>query len=203
MAMGGSTNTVLHMLAIAHEAGVDYRLGAASTRSPSACRTSARCRRRRSYHVEDVDRAGGVTAILWELSQAAGHPAHRTRRPSRARRCARTSQGAESQDEACIRPLENPYSERGGLAILFGNLAPDGAVVKTAGVLPEMLQHRGPAVIFDSHEEANAGILSGKVKAGRRGGDPLRRAEGRAGHAGDARAHVEHHGHGAGQQRWR
>ena len=75
-------------------------------------------------------------------------------------------QGAESQDKACIRPLENPYSERGGLAILFGNLAPDGAVVKTAGVLPEMLCHRGPAVVFDSHDEANAGILSGKVKAG-------------------------------------
>ena len=62
--------------------------------------------------------------------------------------------------------MENPYSERGGLAVLFGNLAPDGAVVKAAGVLPEMLRHRGPAVVFDSHDEANAGILGGKVKAG-------------------------------------
>ena len=73
---------------------------------------------------------------------------------------------AESQDAACIRPLANPYSERGGLAILFGNLAPEGAVVKTAGVLPEMLRLRGPAVVFDSHEEASAGILNGRVKAG-------------------------------------
>ncbi len=72
--------------------------------------------------------------------------------------------GAESLDKACIRPLDNPYSERGGLAILFGNLAPDGAVIKSAGVLPEMMRHRGPAVVFDSHDEANAGILSGKSR---------------------------------------
>jgi dihydroxy-acid dehydratase len=74
--------------------------------------------------------------------------------------------GAESHDRECIRPLDNPYSARGGLAILFGNLAPEGAVIKTAGVLPEMLRHRGPAVVFDSHDDANAGILSGRVKPG-------------------------------------
>jgi dihydroxy-acid dehydratase len=74
--------------------------------------------------------------------------------------------GVESTDKACIRTLDDAYSSRGGLTVLFGNLAPEGAVVKTAGVLPEMMRHRGPAVVFDSHDEANAGILGGRVKPG-------------------------------------
>ena len=164
MAMGGSTNTVLHTLALAHEAGVVYplaRLNEVAERVPNICKVSPSS----SYHIEDVDRAGGVSAILWELSKRPGI-LHTEAITVTGKSLLDNVRGAESQDAACIRPLANPYSERGGLAILFGNLAPDGAVIKTAGVLPDMLCHKGPAVVFDSHDEANAGILSGKVKAG-------------------------------------
>ena len=164
MAMGGSTNTVLHTLALAHEAGVDYpiaRLNEVAERVPNICKVSPSS----SYHIEDVDRAGGVSAILWELSKRPGI-LHTEAITVTGKTLLDNVSGAESRDRACIRLLENPYSERGGLAVLFGNLAPDGAVVKAAGVLPEMLRHRGPAVVFDSHDEANAGILGGKVKAG-------------------------------------
>jgi dihydroxy-acid dehydratase len=164
MAMGGSTNTVLHTLALAREAGVDYpiaRLNEVAERVPNICKVAPSSH----YHIEDVDRAGGISAILAEL----------LRRPGILREDALTVtgktlaenvRGAPNSDEQCVRRLENPYSERGGLTVLFGNLAPDGAVVKTAGVLPEMMRHRGPAVVFDSHDEANAGILGGKVKPG-------------------------------------
>ena len=164
MAMGGSTNTVLHTLALAHEAGIEYplaRLNEVAERVPNICKVSPSS----AYHLEDVDRAGGVSAILWELSKRPGI-LHSDAKTVTGKTLLENVQGAESQDKVCIRPLDNPYSERGGLAILFGNLAPDGAVIKTAGVLPEMLCHRGPAVVFNSHDEANAGILSGKVKAG-------------------------------------
>ncbi len=164
MAMGGSTNTVLHTLALAHEANVDYpiaRLNEVSARVPNICKVSPSSQ----YHVEDIDRAGGISAILWELFKRPGllHPDTRT---VTGNTLYENVQGAESRDRDCVRPLENPYSDRGGLAILFGNLAPEGAVVKAAGVLPEMMRHRGPAVVFDSHDEANAGILGGKVKPG-------------------------------------
>ncbi|MCX7669153.1 MAG: dihydroxy-acid dehydratase [Anaerolineae bacterium] len=164
MAMGGSTNTVLHTLALAHEAGVDYplaRLNEVAARVPNICKVSPSS----SYHIEDVDRAGGVSAILWELSKRPGI-LHTDAITVTGKTLLENVQGAESRDRACIRPLDDPYSAHGGLAVLFGNLAPEGAVVKTAGVLPEMLRHRGPAVVFDSHDEANAGILSGKVKPG-------------------------------------
>ncbi len=164
MAMGGSTNTVLHTLALAHEAGVDYpiaRLNEVSARVPNICKVSPSS----AYHLEDVDRAGGISAILWELCKRPGI-LHRDARTVTGKTLYENVQGAESQDRACIRPLESPYSERGGLAILFGNLAPDGAVVKTAGITPEMMVHRGPAVVFDSHDDANAGILNGRLKPG-------------------------------------
>ncbi len=164
MAMGGSTNTVLHTLALAHEAGVAYplaRLNEVAERVPNICKVSPSS----AYHLEDVDRAGGVSAILWELSKRPG-ALHADAMTVTGKTLLENVRGAESLDKACIRPLDNPYSERGGLAILFGNLAPDGAVIKSAGVLPEMMHHRGPAVVFDSHDEANAGILSGRVKAG-------------------------------------
>jgi dihydroxy-acid dehydratase len=164
MAMGGSTNTVLHTLALAHEAGVNYplaRLNDVAARVPNICKVSPSS----NYHLEDVDRAGGISAILWELFKRPGI-LHRDAKTVTGKSLYENVRGVESQDKECIRPLANPYSERGGLAILFGNLAPEGAVVKAAGVLPEMMQHRGPAVVFDSHDEANAGILGGKVKAG-------------------------------------
>jgi dihydroxy-acid dehydratase len=164
MAMGGSTNTVLHTLALAREAKVDYpiaRLNDVAARVPNICKVSPSS----SYHVEDVDRAGGISAILWELFKRPGI-LHRDAKTVTGKSLYENVQGVESKDTECVRALSNPYSERGGLAILFGNLAPDGAVVKAAGVLPEMMKHRGPAVVFDSHDEANAGILGGKVKAG-------------------------------------
>ncbi len=164
MAMGGSTNTVLHTLALAQEAGVDYplsRLNEVAERVPNICKVSPSS----NYHVEDVDRAGGVSAILWELFKRPGI-LHGDAMTVTGKTLYENVAGAESRDRGCIRPLENPYSERGGLAILFGNLAPEGAVVKTAGILPEMMHHRGPAVVFDSHDEANTGILGGRVKAG-------------------------------------
>ncbi|HET7091354.1 MAG TPA: dihydroxy-acid dehydratase [Anaerolineae bacterium] len=164
MALGGSTNTVLHMLALAHEASVDYpipRLNEIAGRVPNICRVSPSSH----YRMEDVDRAGGVSAVLWELFKRPGilHPDART---VTGQTLVENVRGADSKDTDCIRPLEKPYSDRGGLAILFGNLAPEGAVVKTAGVVPEMMRHRGPVVVFDSHDEAHAGILGGKVKAG-------------------------------------
>ncbi|MCX6029538.1 MAG: dihydroxy-acid dehydratase [Chloroflexi bacterium] len=164
MAMGGSTNTVLHTLALAHEVGVDYplaRLNEVAERVPNICKVSPSS----SYHVEDVDAAGGVSAILWELFKRPGI-LHADAKTVTGKTLYENVQGAESRDLACIRPLATPYSARGGLAILFGNLAPEGGVVKSAGIRPEMMLHRGPAVVFDSHDEANAGILAGKVKAG-------------------------------------
>ena len=164
MAMGGSTNTVLHTLALAQEVGVDYplaRLNEVAERMPNICKVSPSS----NYRIEDVDRAGGVPAILWELFKRPGI-LHADAVTVTGRTLYENVRGAESRDPACIRPLAHPYSQRGGLAILFGNLAPEGAVVKSAGILPEMMLHRGPAVVFDSHDEANAGILGGKVKAG-------------------------------------
>jgi dihydroxy-acid dehydratase len=164
MAMGGSTNTVLHTLALAREAGVDYpisRLNEVAERDPNICKVAPSSH----YHMEDVDRAGGISAILNELLKQPGI-LHGDALTVTGRTLAENVAGVESMDEGCIRPLGNPYSARGGLTVLFGNLAPEGAVVKTAGVLPEMMRHRGPAVVFDSHDEANAGILGGKVKPG-------------------------------------
>jgi dihydroxy-acid dehydratase len=164
MAMGGSTNTVLHTIALAHEAGVDYpleRLNQVSARVPNLCKVSPSSH----YHVEDVDRAGGVSAILWELSKKPG-TLHLDQMTVTGKMLGENIADCDSRDTGCVRTLDNPYSQTGGLTILFGNIAPEGAVVKTAGVLPEMLRHRGPARVYESHDEANAGILSGEVQPG-------------------------------------
>jgi dihydroxy-acid dehydratase len=164
MAMGGSTNTVLHTIALAHEAGVEYqleRLNEVADRVPCICKVSPSSH----YHVEDVHRAGGVSAILWELAKRPGI-LHLDQMTVTGRTLGENVYERESHDPDCIRPLDNAYSQTGGLAILFGNLAPEGAVIKTAGVVPEMMTHRGPAVIYESHDAANAGILNGDVKSG-------------------------------------
>ncbi len=164
MAMGGSTNTVLHTIALAREAGVEYpleRLNQVSDRVPNLCRVSPSS----PYHMEDVDRAGGVSAILWELSKKPG-TLHMDQMTVTGQTLGENIAGCDTKDADCIRALNNPYSETGGLTVLFGNLAPDGAVVKTAGVLSEMMQHRGPARVYESHDEANAGILKGEVQPG-------------------------------------
>jgi len=164
MAMGGSTNTILHALAIAHEAGVAYdldRIDDISRRCPNICKVSPSS----AWHMEDVDRAGGIMAIMKTISAIRGllHATCPTVAGKTIRAC---WSHAEIKDPEVIRPLENAYSPEGGLAILRGNLAQEGAVIKTAGVAPSMRRFEGPAVIFDSQEEACAGILGGRVKAG-------------------------------------
>ena len=164
MAMGGSTNTVLHTLAVANEAGVDYdleRINRLSKRTPNICKVSPSS----SYHVEDVDRAGGVSAILNEISKVDGL-LNTDCITVTGKTLGENIADAAVADEQCIRPLANAYSEEGGLAILSGNLAPNGAVVKSAGVDPKMRVFEGPAVIFESQEDASEGILGGAVKAG-------------------------------------
>ncbi|HNZ49024.1 MAG TPA: dihydroxy-acid dehydratase [Candidatus Hydrogenedentes bacterium] len=164
MAMGGSTNTVLHTLAIAQEAGVDYpleRLNEVSARVPNICKVSPSYK----WHIEDVGRAGGISAILGELMERPGilFPDCMT---VTLRSLGENVAGARTLDTEVIKTVDAPYSPTGGLAVLFGNLAPQGAVVKEAGVDPAILRHTGPAVVFESEEDAMHAILEGKVVAG-------------------------------------
>jgi dihydroxy-acid dehydratase len=201
VAMGGSTNTILHLLAAAHEARAGFGLkeiDELSRRVPCLCKVAPSS----SYHVEDVHRAGGIPAILGELDRAgllnAGvHTVHspslagflgawdlrspdvtpeatelfhaapggvRTTRPySQSTRWA----GLDTDREAgCIRDLAHAYTPDGGLAVLYGNLAPEGAIVKTAGVPEELWRFSGPAIVFESQESAVEGILANQVKPG-------------------------------------
>lgn len=210
MAMGGSTNTVLHTLAVAREAEVDYdisRIDQLSRRTPNICKVAPSSH----YHVEDVHNSGGIHTILGSIAR--GKPgllnldcptvtgktlgeniAEYDVRAETVSEDAlvlaavtasgeRNVPGSSVQRKAgnvhdlspeelgfdpydCIREVDNAYSPEGGLAILYGNLAPRGSVVKTAGVLPGMMRHSGPAVIFESETDAYAGIVNGKVKAG-------------------------------------
>ncbi len=164
MAMGGSTNTVLHTLAIANEAGLDYpltRINAVADRVPHLCKVSPAGQ----WHIEDVHRAGGVPAIVNEIQRATGIM-HLDRVTVAGRTLADTIHGVYICDEDVIHPAERAHSPRGGLAILFGNLAPKGAVVKTGGVDPKMARFTGPARIFESMEASMHGIMSGQVVAG-------------------------------------
>ena len=164
MAMGGSTNTVLHTLAIAREAGLDYsleRINAVADRVPHLCKVSPAG----TWHMEDVHRAGGVPAILNEIQRATGI-LHLERVTVTGRTLHDNISHAFICDEDVIHPAEKAHSQRGGLAVLFGSLAPRGAVVKTGGVDPKMQVFSGPAKIFESQESAMQGIMSGKVAAG-------------------------------------
>lgn len=164
MAMGGSTNTILHTLAIAHEAGVSYdlkRINELSMRVPNICRVAPSSQ----WHMEDVHNAGGVSAILREVSRIEGllHPGERS---VTLRTIGENIKDAVITNREVIRPVGDAYSRDGGLAILYGNLAPEGSVIKTAGVETAMMRHEGPAIVFESQEEACAGILGGRVKPG-------------------------------------
>jgi len=164
MAMGGSTNTILHGLAIAHEAGIDYslqRINAVSQRVPHLCKVSPSGQ----WHMEDVHRAGGIPAILKEVQRGTGM-LHLDRLTVTGKPLGESLAGAEIRDEAVIRRCENAHSTNGGLAVLFGNLAPDGAVVKTGGVAPSMRRFSGPARIYESQEDALRGILAHEVQPG-------------------------------------
>ncbi|HTX92976.1 MAG TPA: dihydroxy-acid dehydratase [Anaerolineales bacterium] len=164
MAMGGSTNTVLHTLALANEAGVPYpleRINSVAEKVPHICKVSPAGK----WHMEDVHRAGGIPAILTEVQRATGM-LHMDRITVSGTSLGESIKGAEIKDEDVIRCYENAHSKRGGLAILFGNLAPKGAVVKAGGVSAPMMKFEGPAKIYESEESSMAGILAGEVKAG-------------------------------------
>ncbi|WPX40940.1 dihydroxy-acid dehydratase [Akkermansia sp. N21116] len=164
MAMGGSSNTVLHTLAIANEAGVEYdlnRINDISKRTPNICKVAPSSR----FHMQDVLRAGGISAIINEIAKITG-ALHLDCITVSGKTLGDQVAGAEIKDETVIHKLENAYTKDGGLAILFGNLAENGAVVKSAGVLPEMKEFKGEAIIFESQEDACEGILAGRVKPG-------------------------------------
>ncbi|OHB53748.1 MAG: dihydroxy-acid dehydratase [Planctomycetes bacterium GWF2_50_10] len=165
MAMGGSTNTVLHTLAVANEAGIKYdldRINSIAQKCPNICKVAPS---RPEVHMEDVHNAGGISAILNEISKIPSLLNLRTMTVT-GKTLGFNIKNAKIANFDVIHPLDKPFSAKGGLSILKGNLAPNGAVVKSAGVAPKMLTHTGPAVIFESQEEACDGILAGKVKAG-------------------------------------
>jgi len=165
MAMGGSTNTVLHTLAIANEAEIDFELtdlNKLSEKVPYICKVSPATK---DVHMEDVDAAGGISAILNEISKVKGI-LDLTRLTVTGKTLGENIAQAEIKNSSVIRSVENPYSKTGGLAILFGNLAPLGSVVKTGAVDSKMMKHTGPARIYNSQDEAMENILAGKVQAG-------------------------------------
>jgi dihydroxy-acid dehydratase len=163
MALGCSTNTVLHVPAIAHEAGLSIdlmQINELSSKTPNICHLAPAGK----DHMEDLMLAGGIMAVMKELAEA---KLLRTDLPTVSGKTIRQQiDEAQVFDHEVIRPLANPYSKNGGIAILKGNLATDGAVVKRSAVAPEMLRHQGPARVFDSEEEADKAILAGKIKPG-------------------------------------
>ncbi|MCJ7670046.1 MAG: dihydroxy-acid dehydratase [Dehalococcoidia bacterium] len=161
MALGGSTNSVLHLAAIAHEAGMDFPLSLINEISdsvPHICKISPAS----DYHIEDLDLAGGIPAIMHELSGLLKLEANTIL----GKPLGDIAKKAKVKNREVIRPLSQPYAPTGGISILFGNLAPDGSVVKSAAVASEMLVHRGPARVFNSEEEATAAIMKGEFKSG-------------------------------------
>ena len=164
VAMGGSTNTILHSLAIANEREISLdlqKIDEISRKTPNICKVSPSS----AFHIEDVDNAGGISAILKEISKISGLMNLDCITVS-GKTLGEQIKEAKSPDGNVIRTLEEPYSKEGGLSILFGNLAKNGSVVKTAGVAPSMMVHKGPVVIFESQDDACEGILGGRVKAG-------------------------------------
>jgi dihydroxy-acid dehydratase len=161
MALGCSTNTVLHLMAIAHEAGVRIDLDVfnrMSEKVPHLCSLSPAGK----HHIEDLDRAGGVGAVMKELCR---------KRVIYTDCLTVTGQSVKENiahsrvtDKGVIRPLERPYHKQGGLAVLFGNMAPSGCVVKQSAVVRKMLRHEGPARVFDSEEEATSAIMGRKIR---------------------------------------
>ena len=191
IAMGGSTNTVLHLLAIAHEAGVDFTMkdiDRLSKEVPVLCKVAPNS----SYHIQDVNMAGGIMGIMREMAKGGilktdvarvDYPTLQAALEAdnenlyRSAPCGvRTVKLGENEslykeldtdrEKGCIRNIENAYSKDGGLAVLYGNIAPKGCIVKTAGVAENILKFKGTAVVFESQEDAVNGILGGKVKKG-------------------------------------
>ncbi len=166
MALGASTNSVLHLMAVAHEAGVSFPLtmvSEISQHTPCLCKLSpAYIDQKRKYHIEDLDYAGGISALMNELKGLLKLDLGTATGKTLAENIA----GSQILNKDVIRPVANAYAPIGGLAILFGNLAPDGAIVRRSAVAPEMLTHRGPARVFDSEEEATEAIMGGSINPG-------------------------------------
>ena len=202
IAMGASTNTVLHLLAVAQEAGVDFKMqdiDALSRKVPFLCKLAPNWQK---YSIQEENRAGGILGILGELAKGnlldlsckrvngatlgedivkysitgekIDAEAERIYRSAPGRKFSTVMGSQDAQwetldtdrENGCIRDIEHAYTKDGGMAVLFGNIAQDGCVVKTAGVAPELWHFEGPAVVFDSQEDACEGILGGKVKKG-------------------------------------
>jgi dihydroxy-acid dehydratase len=161
MALGGSTNSVLHLIAIAYEAGIDFPLSAIneiSAKTPHLTKLSPAG----DYRIEDLDLAGGIPAVMKEINTLLNMGVKRVSAKTLTEELA----GAEVRDKDVIRPFSQPHSPTGGLTMLFGNLAPEGAVVKSAAVSSGMLRHKGVARVFNSEEEATEAILSGSINPG-------------------------------------
>lgn len=163
MALGCSTNSMLHLPAIAREAGVKINLeiaNAISRRTPNLCHLAPAG----ETYMEDLDQAGGVYAVMKELTKKG--LLHVDLITCTGKTVAENLESVENLDETLIRPIENPYSPNGGIAVLKGNLAESGCVVKRSAVAPEMMVHEGPARVFDSEEEAIEAIYNQKIQAG-------------------------------------
>ncbi len=163
MALGCSTNSVLHITAIANEAKVNMNLDIIndlSSKTPDLCKLAPAS----NIHIENLYAAGGITAIMNELSKKDILDLSCITVTGKTQ--GENIKGVTVKDYEVIRPIDNPYSENGGIAVLRGNLAPDGAVVKRAAVLPEMLVHEGPARVFNSEEDANEAIFNKKINSG-------------------------------------
>ncbi len=166
MAMGGSSNTVLHMLAIAREAGVNFNLSDINDISKAISHIAKISPSLSTVHMEDINRAGGVNAVIKEISKRDSKFLNLDVMTVTGETMRERVNNAEIKDTNIIHTIDNPYSVVGGLAILYGNLAQEGAVVKTAGIMPSMRKFSGTAICFNSQDEAIVGIMSGKVKAG-------------------------------------
>ncbi|HZJ83087.1 MAG TPA: dihydroxy-acid dehydratase [Clostridia bacterium] len=163
MALGCSTNSVLHLTAIAHEADVEMNLdiiNEVSSKTPNLCKLSPAG----FHHIEDLFHAGGVQAVINELSKK--DIIHLDSMTVTGKTMGENVENHKVSDHEVIRPIDNPYSQTGGIAVLRGNLAPDGAVVKRSAVAPEMMIHSGPARVYNSEEDAYSAILGGKIQKG-------------------------------------
>ncbi|KAA5806521.1 dihydroxy-acid dehydratase [Thermoanaerobacterium thermosaccharolyticum] len=163
MALGGSTNTVLHLKAIAHEAGFDIplqKINEINQKVPNLCKLSPAGK----YHIEDLYHAGGIQAVLRELSKL--NVLNTDCMTVTCKTLGDNFKDAKIKNHDVIHSVEDPYSNTGGLAILYGNIAKDGSVVKASAVSPEMLRHSGPARVFDSEDEAIKAIYDGKIQKG-------------------------------------
>ena len=163
MALGCSTNTMLHLPAIAHECGIELSFDMSneiSDKTPNLCHLAPAG----STYMEDLDKAGGVSAVMAELVKAG--LLDTSLMTCTGKTIAENLEGVVNRNPEIIRPIDNPYSKTGGIAVLKGNLAPDGCVVKQSAVAPEMMEHTGPARVFNSEDEAIEAIYAGKIVAG-------------------------------------